>query len=77
MAGVEQKQGIDQINIAISDMDTMTQQNAALVEETASASENLASQARELLTIIERFRISENIQSDEFVDSVNESGAAL
>ncbi len=58
-ASHEQKQGIDQINIAVSEMDTMTQQNAALVEETASAGEEMASQAKELQAMMERFKISE------------------
>jgi methyl-accepting chemotaxis protein len=55
----EQKQGISQINAAINDLDGVTQQNAALVEETASASEEMANQAKELLGMTERFRIRE------------------
>jgi methyl-accepting chemotaxis protein len=60
-ASEEQKQGIDQINVAVSDLDTMTQQNAALVEETASASEEMANQAQELAGMMERFVIREEI----------------
>lgn len=56
----EQKQGINQINIAVTEMDTMTQQNAALVEETASASEEMANQAQDLISMVEKFKISEN-----------------
>ena len=37
----------------------MTQQNSGLVEETASASEEIANQAQELLSIMERFKIRE------------------
>lgn len=58
----EQKRGMDQINIAVSEMDSMTQQNAALVEETASASEEMASQAEELLSMMQRFLISDEIK---------------
>ena len=58
-ASQEQKQGLDQINIAVAEMDSMTQQNAALVEETASASEEMAGQAREMQSMVERFKISE------------------
>lgn len=58
-ASREQKQGIDQINSAVADMDTMTQQNAALVEETASASEEMVSQSKELMAMMERFKINE------------------
>jgi len=53
----EQQQGMDQINLAISELDTMTQQNAALVEQTASASEEMSNQAKELLTKVEKFKV--------------------
>jgi len=44
-ASVEQSEGINQVNIAVQQMDQVTQQNAANAEETASASEELAAQA--------------------------------
>ncbi len=47
-ASNEQAQGIDQINTAISQMDKVTQSNAANAEESASASEELSAQAKEL-----------------------------
>jgi len=47
-AGNEQAQGIDQINTAVSQMDKVTQSNAANAEESASASEELSAQAKEL-----------------------------
>jgi methyl-accepting chemotaxis protein len=53
----EQKQGISQLNIAITELDTMTQQNAALVEETASASEDMENLARELIQATRRFTV--------------------
>ncbi|HOP64353.1 MAG TPA: methyl-accepting chemotaxis protein [Spirochaetota bacterium] len=56
----EQRRGIEQINTAIIDMDTMTQQNAALVEETAAASEEMSAQARELLAMIKRFNVGDS-----------------
>ncbi len=61
-ASMEQKQGINQINNAIAEMDNMTQQNASLVEETASASEEMANQASELLDMVQRFKISDDIK---------------
>jgi len=62
-ASDEQNRGMDQINVAISDMDNMTQQNAALVEETASASEEMSNQAQELLTMMEKFKVrNENLE---------------
>ena len=47
---------MDQLTIAITEMDNMTQQNAALVEETASASEEMANQAQELLAMTQQFK---------------------
>ena len=46
-ASNEQAQGIDQVNTAVSDMDKMTQQNAANAEESASAAEEMAAQAEQ------------------------------
>jgi methyl-accepting chemotaxis protein len=68
----EQKQGMNQINIAITEMDTMTQQNAALVEETASASEEMASQAREMLEMMKAFKIRDTKKQDVFNDKHKE-----
>jgi methyl-accepting chemotaxis protein len=65
-ANQEQKQGIDQINIAVAEMDTMTQQNAALVEETASASEEMAGQAKEMQAMVERFKITDTTRDKTF-----------
>lgn len=63
-ASEEQKRGIDQINIAVAELDTMTQQNAALVEETASASEEMSNQSQELIAMTEKFKIRDEVQSD-------------
>jgi methyl-accepting chemotaxis protein len=57
----EQSRGIEQINTAVTEMDTMTQQNAALVEETAAASEEMSNQAQELLSMVQEFKIRENL----------------
>lgn len=51
-ASQEQAQGIDQVNRAISQMDSITQQNAANAEESASASTTLNGQAKALSSII-------------------------
>ncbi|HNW28292.1 MAG TPA: methyl-accepting chemotaxis protein [Spirochaetota bacterium] len=58
-AGVEQRQGIEQINTAITEIDTTTQKNASLVEETASASEMLVNQASDLMKLVQKFKINE------------------
>lgn len=59
----EQKQGSSQINTAISELDQMTQQNAGLVEETSSASEEMAGQANELIRMMEKFRIRDTTKA--------------
>jgi len=57
-ASNEQSQGIGQVNVAVSQLDQMTQQNAALVEESAAAAESLQDQAQRLSGIIGTFRLS-------------------
>jgi len=56
-ASQEQTAGIEQINVAISQMDNVTQQNASLVEEAAAASEALQEQAGKLADLVSVFRI--------------------
>ncbi len=55
----EQSAGISEINTAIIQMDRMTQQNAAMAEETNAASHNLSSEADTLKALSARFRLSE------------------
>ncbi|MBN2247496.1 MAG: hypothetical protein JW733_02220 [Coriobacteriia bacterium] len=55
-ASEEQAQGIDQVNTAVSQMDRVTQGNAANAEESASASEELSAQARELYDMVGALR---------------------
>jgi methyl-accepting chemotaxis protein len=47
-ASKEQSSGIDQVNIAVSEMDKVVQQNAAVAEESASAAEEMSAQAEQL-----------------------------
>ncbi|MTV38699.1 methyl-accepting chemotaxis protein [Duganella radicis] len=57
-ANHEQTSGIEQINIAISQMDQVTQQNAALVEQAAAATATMQDQAGELNQVVSQFRLS-------------------
>ncbi|WP_035788356.1 MULTISPECIES: methyl-accepting chemotaxis protein [unclassified Janthinobacterium] len=57
LATQEQSSGIDQINIAISQMDQVTQQNSALVEEAAAAAESLQDQAVKLAHAVSVFKL--------------------
>jgi len=52
----EQTIGIEQINLAITQMDEVTQQNAALVEEAAAASQSMQQQAGELAHVVGFFK---------------------
>jgi methyl-accepting chemotaxis protein len=55
---VEQSQGIGSVNTSVNELDRMTQQNAALVEESAAAAESLKDQAMRLSEVVAGFRLS-------------------
>jgi methyl-accepting chemotaxis protein-1 (serine sensor receptor) len=52
-----QREGIEQVSIAISQMDSVTQQNAALVEEAAAAADALTQQAASLSEAVSFFKL--------------------
>ena len=56
-AASEQQQGISQVNQAVGNLDQMTQQNAALVEESAAAASALSDQARKLGEVVSLFKV--------------------
>lgn len=58
-ASQEQSTGIEQVNQAVVQMDDVTQQNAALVEEAAASAESLKQQARDLAGAISIFKVSQ------------------
>jgi methyl-accepting chemotaxis protein len=58
-AASEQSQGIGQVNVAITQLDQMTQQNAALVEESAAAAESLQEQAGRLSQAVQVFQLGQ------------------
>ncbi|MDR6407833.1 methyl-accepting chemotaxis protein [Paraburkholderia sp. 22099] len=55
-AAIEQSTGIDQVNLAVAQMDEVTQQNAALVEQAAAAASSLEEQARRLTAAVAVFQ---------------------
>jgi methyl-accepting chemotaxis protein len=57
-AGREQSAGIEQVNQAISQMDAVTQQNAALVEEATAASQSMQEQAAGLAQMVSVFKLN-------------------
>jgi methyl-accepting chemotaxis protein len=56
-SSMEQSEGIGQINSSVNDLDQMTQQNAALVEESAAAADSLKGQAATLAELVSAFRV--------------------
>lgn len=58
-ASDEQRRGIEQVALAVSQMDQVTQQNASLVEEAAAATEQLAGQADSLTALVSLFELEE------------------
>jgi methyl-accepting chemotaxis protein len=58
-SGAQQEAGIEQINSAIIEMDAVTQQNAALVEQAAASSEALREQAAGLAAMVAYFEVGE------------------
>lgn len=57
LASSEQMQGISQVSVAVTEMDSVTQNNAALVEESSSASQSLSEQAHALRGMVAVFQV--------------------
>jgi methyl-accepting chemotaxis protein len=57
LASSEQSSGVAQVGQAVTQMDHNTQQNAALVEESAAAAESLKVQARQLVEAVSVFQL--------------------
>ena len=62
-AANEQATGIGEMNASVAEIDRMTQQNAALVEESAAAAESLHEQARRLSQAVQQFRLADGPQA--------------
>jgi len=58
-ASSEQSDGIGQVNHAVSQLDQMTQQNAALVEQSAAAAQSLRDQAQRLVGAVQVFKLGD------------------
>ncbi|EYC50630.1 chemotaxis protein [Hylemonella gracilis str. Niagara R] len=61
-ASTEQSQGVAQIGEAVQQMDQVTQQNAALVEEMAAAANSLKTQAKELVDAVAVFKLAHGVE---------------
>ncbi|MBT9505121.1 methyl-accepting chemotaxis protein [Rhodoferax sp.] len=63
-ASREQSQGVSQVGEAVTHMDQVTQQNAALVEEMSAAANSLKSQAQDLVSTVSVFKITSGAAND-------------
>ena len=59
-SAVEQTSGLDEVNIAVNQMDRFTQQNAAMVEESTAASHSIRAEASRLMSKVSVFKLSED-----------------
>jgi methyl-accepting chemotaxis protein len=55
----EQATGLQQVNVAINQMDQSTQQNATMVEESTAASHSLTKETTQLANLVEQFRVGD------------------
>ena len=76
-ASAEQSAGIEQVNLSIIEMDGMTQQNAALVEQAAAAAQSLQDQAAELSNVVSVFTLVEGEQRVASVAAPASAAAAV
>ena len=57
VASAQQSSGIESVSRAVQDMDAVTHENAALVEQAATAAHALAEQARQLKDVVDEFKV--------------------
>ena len=76
-ASTEQSQGVSQVGEAVVQMDQVTQQNAALVEEMAAAATSLKGRALELVQSVEVFRLGQEQHSAPVPEAVQQAGSRL
>ncbi|ATF89454.1 methyl-accepting chemotaxis protein [Burkholderia gladioli] len=62
-ASAEQGTGIEQVNVAVTQMDEVTQQNAALVEQATAAAQSMADQAESLRAAVSIFKVESRSQA--------------
>jgi methyl-accepting chemotaxis protein len=74
-ASQEQSVGMSEVNIAVNQMDQVTQQNAAMVEETNASAATLATEASRLRALIADFKLS-NLQVDH-AESLRETASRM
>jgi len=70
---VEQSEGIGSVNTAVGQLDQMTQQNAALVEQSAAAAESLRDQASKLAGLVSGFKLQGRNTAQPVVQAANQA----
>jgi methyl-accepting chemotaxis protein len=60
----EQSTGLNQVNTAVNQMDQVTQQNAAMVEESTAAAHSMARESQELARLVGQFQIGQSMAMD-------------
>ena len=69
-AASEQSTGIGRINTSVTELDRMTQQNAALVQQSAAAADSLKEQSRKLASVVGTFRLNDDGQVAAYDDGM-------
>jgi methyl-accepting chemotaxis protein len=75
-SSVEQSSGLQQVGGSLSNMDHSTQQNAALVEQSAAAAESLRAQAQQLVAAVSIFKLAAVKAREERTDAASQVGTA-
>jgi|CXWL01.1.fsa_nt_gi methyl-accepting chemotaxis protein len=76
-ASAEQSAGIEEINRAISQLEAVTQQNAALVEQTSAAALGFESEARQLIELVDSIKLDSGESREKAVAMVKQAGDHL
>jgi methyl-accepting chemotaxis protein len=76
-ASAEQSSGIEQVGKAVNQMDEVTQQNAALVEEAAAASQSIVEQARALNELVAHYQVGEGVGAKAVTATPKRTSAAV
>ncbi len=77
IASKEQSEGVNQINIGVSQIDEVTQQNTASAEQSAAASEELSSQALQMQEMLKQFKLKNRLPASQRQQSFQERQTAL
>ncbi|AVA24347.1 methyl-accepting chemotaxis protein [Rhizobium sp. NXC24] len=75
-AAKEQSTGLSEVSTAVNQMDQVTQQNAAMVEESTAASSRLADEAVNLAELVARFRLDASVSAPRAVNAENKPVAS-